>query len=111
MVRFQTTPANASDPTSGYIHVSRVRYNVVRPCGTNEGIKMFQTLAVINGPTNVAVKWFGTATLQAAPSLPGTWADVMSITNVSTNSYSPKPGAMEFYRLQFPPPRSLRRNK
>ncbi len=33
LVRYETTPAVAGDATTGYIHVSRVRYAVIRPCG------------------------------------------------------------------------------
>jgi len=104
VVRYQTTPANPADPTSGYVHVSRVRYNVVRPCGPYQGINMFQTLAITNGNSNVSVEWFGTATLQAAPLITGTWTDVQSVTNASKNSFvPPAPQNSQFFRLKYPP--------
>jgi hypothetical protein len=42
LVRYETTPATAGDPTTGYIHVSRVRYAVIRPCGPSAGINLLQ---------------------------------------------------------------------
>ena len=43
LVRYRTTPATAGDPTSGYIHVSRVRYAVIRPCGPYAGVNVLET--------------------------------------------------------------------
>src|SRR5262249_4510382 len=43
LVRYQTIPAKAGDPTTGYIHVSRVRYAVIRSCGPEAGINLLQT--------------------------------------------------------------------
>jgi hypothetical protein len=104
LVRFQTDPAVAGDPATGYIHVSRVRYNVVRPCGPHQGINMFQTPTIANATNNVNVGWFGQATLQSAPTLPPAWADVLSATNAMTNTYStPAAGEPRFFRLKFPP--------
>ena len=42
-MRYETTPATAGDPTSGYVHVSRVRYAVIRPCGPYAGVNVLQT--------------------------------------------------------------------
>jgi hypothetical protein len=104
VVRYQTTPANAADPTTGYVHVSRVRYDVVRPCGPYLGINMFQALTVTNGTSNVSVGWFGTATLQSAPVPTGTWTNVISLTNAVQNSYVPAvPQSAHFFRLKYPP--------
>jgi hypothetical protein len=104
LVRYQTTPANLADPTTGYVHVSRVRYDVVRPCGPLVGINMFQTMGITNGLSNVNVGWFGTATLQSAPSVSGGWTNVVSVTNAVRNSYVPVPPRnSQFFRLQFPP--------
>jgi hypothetical protein len=105
LVRYQTTRANAADPTSAYVHVSRVRYDVVRPCGPYQGINMFQNLLI--GATNnqVQVKWFGKATLQSAPGVTGGgWTNVVSTMNAATNNY-PVPGGRpsQYFRLQFPP--------
>jgi len=43
LVRYETTPAKAGDPTSGYVHVSRVRYAVIRPCGPYAGVNVLET--------------------------------------------------------------------
>jgi len=43
LVRYETTPAKAGDPTSGYVHVTRVRYAVIRPCGPYAGVNLLQT--------------------------------------------------------------------
>jgi len=43
LVRYETTPATAGDPTTGYIHVTRVRYAVIRPCGPYAGVNVLQT--------------------------------------------------------------------
>ncbi len=43
LVRYETTPATAGDPTTGYIHVTRVRYAVIRPCGPYQGVNVLQT--------------------------------------------------------------------
>ncbi|HTL17867.1 MAG TPA: hypothetical protein VL793_11565, partial [Patescibacteria group bacterium] len=104
LVRYQTTPANPADPTSGYVHVSRVRYDVIRPCGPYQGINMFQTLNITNATDHVGVEWFGTATLQSAPALSGGWTNVQSTTNTLNNSYLPAAAAnAPFFRLKFPP--------
>ncbi len=104
LVRYQTTPANAADPTTGYVHVSRVRYDVVRPCGPYQGINMFQTLNITNAIDHVGVGWFGTATLQAAPVASGTWTNVQSTTNALKNNYVPAATInSDFFRLKFPP--------
>ncbi len=104
LVRYQTTPANPADPTTGYVHVSRVRYNVIRPCGPYEGINLFQTLSMTNGASNVTVGWFGTATLQSAPTPAGAWTNVLSLTNELKNNYVPAtPQSSHFFRLKYPP--------
>ena len=43
LVRYQTTRARAGDPTSGYVHVTRARYAVIRPCGPYAGVNLLQT--------------------------------------------------------------------
>ena len=43
LVRYETIPAKAGDPTSGYVHVTRVRYAVIRPCGPYAGVNLLQT--------------------------------------------------------------------
>jgi hypothetical protein len=103
-VRFQTDPATNGVPASGYIHVTRVRYNVVRPCGSYEGINMFQRLSINQNSPSATVGWFGQAALQAATKLTGAWTDLTSVTNTTTNSYTaPVPLPSQFFRLKFPP--------
>ncbi|HWY76329.1 MAG TPA: hypothetical protein VN281_11965 [Verrucomicrobiae bacterium] len=105
VARFQTDPATNGVPASGYIHVTRVRYCVARPCGSLEGINAFQTLYVAN-PQPFAVGWHGSATVQSAPVVNGgTWSNVFSITNLltNTNTYAPPGSGSEgFFRLVFP---------
>ncbi len=43
LVRYETTPAKAADPTTGYVHVTRVRYAVIRACGPYAGVNLLQT--------------------------------------------------------------------
>jgi hypothetical protein len=96
------------------IAVSRVRYNVIRPCGPYQGINMLQEIGATKGGTNVSVNWFGTGTLKAATSLTGPFTNVMSIppngtnTFISpfnlTNAYTPAPEAQaQFFQLAYPP--------
>lgn len=105
VVRFQTDPATNGVPSSGYIHVQRVRYCVVRPCGSLEGINVFQALNVGN-PMPFTVKWQGSATVQSKSALNGgTWSNSFSITNLltNTNTYAPSTsGSKGFFRLAFP---------
>jgi hypothetical protein len=104
LVRYQTTPATPGDPTTGYVHVSRVRYDVVRPCGPNQGINYFQTLQVTSGAGNVSVGWFGTAVLQAAPEANNVWTNAVSVTNNAINSYTiTNAQKLQLFRLRFPP--------
>jgi hypothetical protein len=104
LVRYQTTPANPADPTTGYVHVSRVRYDVVRPCGPNQGINYFQSLQITNAAGSTTVGWFGTATLQSGATPSGTWTNVVSVTNSVKNSYIPaNPQSPQFFRLRYPP--------
>ena len=103
VVRLATSPANPADPDTGDIYASRIRYDVIRPCGPFEGINMLQSVSI--QPTNNAatVSWFGTATLQSAISVVGQYNNILSVTNTLTNSYTPS-GAnpAQFFRLQYP---------
>jgi hypothetical protein len=104
IARFQTDSAVGGDPATGYIHISRVRYDVIRPCGDYQGINLFQTMRITNATPNVNVGWYGQATLQSAAALPGVWSDLLSVTNTLTNSYAaPASGGAKFFRLKFPP--------
>jgi hypothetical protein len=50
------------------------------------------------------VTWFGSATLQSAGAVAGPYTNVLSITNVLTNGYTPSAVKPEqFFRLQYPP--------
>jgi hypothetical protein len=105
VVRFQTDPATNGVPASGYIHVTRVRYCIVRPCGPLEGIDVFQNVKATNG-LPFHVNWLGSATVQARATFNGgSWNSVYSATNLitTTNSYAPgTAGTSGFYRLLFP---------
>ncbi len=104
VVRFQTDAATNGVPASGYIHVTRVRYCIVRPCGSLEGINVFQNMKVDSAP--FAVHWRGSATVQSAAAVTGSsWNNVFSITNLlsTTNTYAPAtPGTAGFFRLAYP---------
>jgi hypothetical protein len=104
LVRYQTTRAVPADATSGNVHVSRVRYDVIRPCGPYIGINMFQFMAARNAAPSVNVTFFGQATLQSALAVTGAWSDVISYTNNQTNSFAPPtPISSKFFRLKFRP--------
>ena len=105
LVRYATTRANSADPASGNVHVSRVRYDVIRPCGPYIGINMFQKMRVGNTNNQVRVDWFGTATLQSATNVAGSvWTNIVSTSNNASNNYVvPVPAKSQFFRLQFPP--------
>jgi hypothetical protein len=86
------------------IFVSRIRYDVIRPCGPFQGINMLQSIGIQQTNQVPKVNWFGTATLQSAGAVGGPYTNILSVTNVLTNSYSPpvaKP--TQFFRLQYPP--------
>jgi hypothetical protein len=104
LVRFQTTKAVPADPTSGNVHVSRVRYDIIRPCGPYIGINMLQALVINQTNSQPSVKWFGSATLVASPTVNGTYNNVLSVTNNATNTYAPPTlQPSQFFRLKFPP--------
>jgi hypothetical protein len=104
VVRFETTRANSTNTASGNVHVTRVIYDVIRPCGPDEGINRFQTLGIKGTNNQVNVNWFGTGTLLAAPAVAGPYLPVVTMTNTSTNHYvPPTPKPSQFFRLEFPP--------
>ncbi len=104
LVRFQTTRAVSSDPASGNVHVSRVRYDIMRPCGPYIGINMLQALGINRTNNQPKLTWFGSASLVASPSVSGTYNNVLSVTNIATNSYAPSTlSPSQFFRLKFPP--------
>jgi hypothetical protein len=104
VVRFETSPSTNNPGTTASIFVSRIRFDVVRPCGPFEGINMIQTIG-ITSTTNpgVAVNWMGTATLQSATNLSGPYNKAMSVTNTLNNSYFSSESSMAaFFRLAYP---------
>jgi hypothetical protein len=104
VARFQTDPATNGVPASGYIHVSRVRYDVFRPCGDYQGINMFQNVSIAKTNPTASVGWRGQATLQSAAGLKGGWSNAVSVINTVTNSYVPPAGPpSQFFRLKFRP--------
>jgi hypothetical protein len=85
------------------IYISRVRFNVIRPCGPFLGIDYLQSLGMTNALANLKLNWRGTAALQSAPAVTGTYAGVASVTNTVTNIYSVSmTNNVQFFRLQFP---------
>ena len=100
--RFETGPPPGTS-TPAVIYVSRIRYDVIRPCGPFEGINMLQSTSVTNTSTNLSLNWFGTATVQSAPTLTGPFSNVFSVTNTLTNSYTPAPtNNAQLFRLLYP---------
>jgi hypothetical protein len=99
--RLATTPANPTNTDTGVIYVSRVRYDVIRPCGPFEGVNMIQSIGINSTNTNGAVSWFGTGTLQAATALKGTYTNVMTTVNTLTNTYVGS-NSPRFFRLEYP---------
>jgi hypothetical protein len=104
VVRFQTTAANPANPDTENVFISRVRFDVVRPCGPLEGINMFQSIGITSTNAQVKVNWYGTATVQAATNLLGAYSNVTNVVNTLTNSYSPiATNQARFFRLEYPP--------
>ena len=65
---------------------------------------MLQTIGIQETNNAPTVKWFGTATLQSAAAVGGPYTNIMSVTNILTNSYAPPETApKQFFRLQYPP--------
>jgi hypothetical protein len=88
---------------TGPVCVSRVRYDVIRPCGPFEGINMLQTIGITNTSTKVNVNWRGTGTLQAAAAVAGLYGKVVTVTNTLANTYTtPGTNDAQFFRLQYP---------
>jgi hypothetical protein len=88
---------------SAPVYVSRVRYDVVRPCGPLEGIDYLQLLGVNSTNAQINLSWLGTATLQSAPAATGAYNSVVTVTNILTNVYTlPMTNSAGFFRLQLP---------
>jgi hypothetical protein len=104
VARITTSRAVSTNADSGVVFVSRIRYDVIRPCGPYQGINMLQSIGIQQTNQVPKVTWTGTATLQSAPVVVGPYTNILSVTNVVTNSYAPpaiKP--WQFFRLQYPP--------
>jgi hypothetical protein len=92
---------------TGPVCVSRVRYDVIRPCGCFQGIDYLQQPAMTSSNAQINITWRGTAAVQGSPTVTGVWSNVMTITNTLTNNnYKPSTATMtnkaEFFRLQWP---------
>ncbi len=56
-----------------------------------------------NAAANFKLNWRGSAVLQSATSVTGSYANVLTTTNSATNTYTvPTTNAAGFYRLQWP---------
>jgi hypothetical protein len=65
---------------------------------------MLQALGINRTNNQPRLNWFGSATLVGAPAVSGTYSDVLSVTNIATNSYAPPTlQPSQFFRLKFPP--------
>ncbi len=102
--RLSTSPAVSTNLDTGDVFVSRIRYDVIRPCGPFQGINMLQAIGIQQTNPVPKVNWFGSATLQAAGKVSGPYTNVMSVTNTLTNTYAPAAiSPWQFFRLQYPP--------
>jgi hypothetical protein len=102
--RLATSRAVSTNSDTGDVFVSRIRYDVIRPCGPFEGINMLQSIGIQQTNQVPKVSWFGTATLQSATTVGGPYTNVMSATNTLTNGYTPPAiNPFQFFRLQYPP--------
>jgi hypothetical protein len=112
--RFQTDPA-PSQANALPVHVSRVRYAVIRPCGPTAGQNLLSTKASLSGApeTNSLVKisWpyrAPQAVLESAPSLNGSWSAVGTAATIenaqSVVRLSPTNASSQFFRLTLTPP-------
>jgi hypothetical protein len=102
LVRFETGSVPGTNAPA-VVYVSRVRYDVIRPCGPFEGIDMLQSLGITGSNTTVNLNWRGTATLQAASAVTGPFSNAVTVMNTLTNSYTPpSTNSAQFFRLQYP---------
>ncbi len=88
---------------SAPVYVSRVRYDVVRPCGPFEGIDYLQRLGLSSTNAQINLNWLGQASLLGAPAVTGAYSSVVTTTNTANNVYTlPTTNSAGFFRLQFP---------
>jgi hypothetical protein len=89
--------------SSAPVYVSRVQFNVLRPCGSYEGVDYLQALGMDRTNAQINLNWRGQATVQGAPAVTGGYGAVVSVTNTVNNVYSPPmTNRAEFFRLQTP---------
>ena len=89
--------------SSAPIYLSRVRFNVIRPCGSFEGIDYLQSLGMSYTNSQMRLNWRGQASLLSAPSVSGAYSPLLSVTNTVTNVYVPAlTNAARFFRLAWP---------
>lgn len=105
VVRFQTSPSTGNPTNAAAVFISRIRFDVARPCGPFEGIDMLQPIGITTSTNSgVAVNWFGTATLQSATNVLGPFVNATNIVNTTLNTYSPPAvNKGNFFRLVYPP--------
>jgi hypothetical protein len=104
-VNFQNTSVQhvCRFASSAPIYVSRVQFNVLRPCGSFEGVDYLQSLGMNNTNAQINLNWRGQASLQGASTVAGAYNAVVTATNTVTNVYSlPMTNSAEFFRLQIP---------
>jgi hypothetical protein len=108
---FSATPTFSGTPnfvcryaSSAPIYISRVRYNVIRPCGQYEGVAYLQgNVGITQTNAGVMLNWRGTASLQASAVVSGSYNNIVTVTNTLTNSYTvPATNNAQFFKLQFP---------
>jgi hypothetical protein len=89
--------------SSAPIYISRVRFNVIRPCGSFEGVDYLQNLGMTVTNSQMSLNWRGQASLQSAPVVTGAYGNLLSVTNTVTNVYAPAmTNTARFYRLAWP---------
>jgi hypothetical protein len=113
--RFQTDPA-AGQSAGAPVHISRVRYAVIRPCGPTAGQNLLSTKAPIaaaadtNGLVRVSRPYRAPqAVLESSPTLGGPSAPFAGTPAVeggtqSVLRFSPTNANSEFFRLTITPP-------
>ncbi len=109
-VRFESVrPPGNTNIHSGDIHISRIRYDVLRPCGPYMGIDYLQpfnsqNLSPVGDGVNQNVSFRGTAHLQGAPAITGPWTELLSVTNINlVNNYvaALPPAGPGYFRLKY----------
>jgi hypothetical protein len=91
--------------SNGQVHLTRVRYAVIRPCGPLAGINQLEdckpklplSITAARTADSVSLQWPGTGSLQTAPTVLGPWT---SLTNaVSPHSVLLNSASQQFFRV------------